>query len=197
MARRIIFTSCDEDTSHQITLKLQLSSASGSVLFKLRIPVEIKGCENTKRPLYLRISGDRISSLVHDVPDTAPEVAKTKLGTALGRLILSLTSSPDVVVPSVPLVPRNKIHAHDTLPEALVNSLCNAATNRTLKAIDPASPPVPPITELDELFSEFYTADDVNEHIHLQIESFMEEKIDDYVSGGRIELTDSIEDYEK
>ncbi|KAI1746555.1 hypothetical protein F4782DRAFT_544180 [Xylaria castorea] len=149
----------DRDPSRQITLDIQFSAASGAALLKLKAPLGIKALANNKTPLFLYIPGDRISSLVQDVPDAAPEVVTAKLGAVPSRLQLSLSRPADMVGPLVSLAPRNRSHgnmmdclkllaqetrlsvylAHPSLSEAFLRPLCNAVASGTLKPIDSAA----------------------------------------------------------
>lgn len=149
----------DQDHSRQITLDIHFSAASGTALFRLKAPLGVKGFANKKTPLFLYIPGDRISSLVQDVPDAAPEVVRGKLGAVPSRLQLSLSRPADMVGPLVSLAPQNRSHgnmmdclkllaqetslsvylAHPSLSEAFLRPLCNAVASRTLKPIDSAA----------------------------------------------------------
>ncbi|KAF2968428.1 hypothetical protein GQX73_g5167 [Xylaria multiplex] len=148
----------DQDPSRQITLDIHFSAGSGAALLKLKAPLGIKA-RKQKTPLFLYIPGDRISSLVQDVPDAAPEVVRAKLGAVPSRLQLSLSRPADMVGPLVSLAPQNRSHgimmdclkllaqetrlsiylAHSSLSGALLRSLCNAVASKALKPIDSAA----------------------------------------------------------
>ncbi|KAI0855351.1 hypothetical protein F4860DRAFT_507558 [Xylaria cubensis] len=148
----------DQDPSRQITLDIHFSAGPGAALLKLKAPLEIKA-RKQKTPLFLYIPGDRISSLVQDVPDAAPEVVRAKLGAVPSRLQLSLSRPADMVGPLVSLAPRNRSHgimidclkllaqetrlsvylAHSSLSGAFLRSLCNAVASKALKPIDSAA----------------------------------------------------------
>ncbi|KAI0447035.1 hypothetical protein F4803DRAFT_558975 [Xylaria telfairii] len=120
-----------------ITLDIHFSAVSRTALFRLKAPLGIKAFANKKTPLFLYISGDRISSLVQDVLDAAPEVVREKLGAVPSRLQLSLSSPADMLLAqetslSVYLAPPS-------LSEAFLQPLCNAVASRTLKPIDSAA----------------------------------------------------------
>ncbi|KAI1202990.1 hypothetical protein F5X97DRAFT_318585 [Nemania serpens] len=148
----------DQDPSRQITLDIHFSAGSGAALLKLKAPLGIKA-RKQKTPLFLYIPGDRISSLVQDVPDAAPEVVRAKLGAVPSRLQLSLSRPADMVGPLVSLAPQNRSHgimmdclkllaqetrlsvylAHSSLSGAFLRSLCNAVASKALKPIDSAA----------------------------------------------------------
>ncbi|KAI1167961.1 hypothetical protein F5B18DRAFT_340773 [Nemania serpens] len=148
----------DQDPSRQITLDIHFSAGSGAALLKLKAPLGIKA-RKQKTPLFLYIPGDRISSLVQDVPDAAPEVVRAKLGAVPSRLQLSLSRPVDMVGPLVSLAPQNRSHgimmdclkllaqetrlsvylAHSSLSGAFLRSLCNAVASKALKPIDSAA----------------------------------------------------------
>lgn len=146
----------DQGPLPQTTFDITFDAAAAAAIFKLKVPVGLKSMLKNRTPLFLHIHGGRISSLLHDVVDTAPETVAQKLGAAPNRLKFSLIQPPDVVAPPLSLAPQDKTQGgmiddlkllgqetrfdvyftHPSASGALLKRLCEAVAGGRLGSLD-------------------------------------------------------------
>lgn len=104
----------------QVTFDVHFAAAVKTALFKLRVLVKLKDFPAERTPLFLHIHPDRVTSLVCDGPDIAPDDVRQKIGPdRIVCLRFSLSKPADMIVPRVSSLAPRKQKGHGDKLDAL------------------------------------------------------------------------------